>query len=186
MPNSDNWGLHTLIPKDSEQLWPDKPALSWLQGEKPSPRLKKTPLLCHPNQKLSNETRGWGLTMPVNLCICNMAGHKLYVKHLTFSNVVINLAQLWCSQAWAIGTVWGAKPAPSNKAVSMAETQGSTLPRAVNHHPPHWGDFLHPTVPRDLAADMPSSAQLLLTGVVLSSPSQPTGEAKRSTGQVGG
>lgn len=42
----------------------------------------------------------------------------------------------------------------------MAETQGSTLPTAENHHPPYQGDLLHPAVPRDLAAEdyMPSSA----------------------------
>lgn len=32
------------------------------------------------------------------------------------------------SQASATGTVWGARPAPSNKALSMAKTQGSPPP----------------------------------------------------------
>ena len=87
---------------------------------------------------------------------------------------------LMFSQAQATGTVWSAKPAPSNKAASMAETQGSTLPRAENHHLLYQREFLHPAVPRDMAAEdyMPSSAQLLPTGVILSSLSQPTGEAK--------
>lgn len=112
------------------------------------------------------------------------------MKHLAFSNILIKLAQhkrsLMFSQARTIGTVWSAKPAPSNKAVSMAKVQGSTLPRAENHHPPHQGGFLHPAVARDLAAEdyMPSSAQLLLSGVILSSVSQHIGEAKTKETQV--
>lgn len=68
----------------------------------------------------------------------------------------------------------------------MAETQGSALPRAETHHPLHQGDFLHPVVHRDLAAEdyMPSSAQLLPTRVILSSPSQPTGETKTREAQA--
>jgi len=64
--------------------------------------------------------------------------------------------------------------------------QGSTLHIAKNHHLPHQRAFLRPAVPRDLAADdyMPSSAQLLPTGVILSSPSQLTGEAKTREAQA--
>lgn len=53
----------------------------------------RNPNLDLKNQKLSYETQGWGLTTPVNLCICKTAGHKLYVKHLAFSNVLNKLAQ---------------------------------------------------------------------------------------------
>jgi len=47
------------------------------RGRNPNIRLQKAPLLRHPKWKLSDKTQGWGLTMPVNLHICNTVGHKL-------------------------------------------------------------------------------------------------------------
>lgn len=93
--------------------------------------LERTLLLCHPKQ-LSDETHRWSFTKPINIYICNKAEHKLYVKLLMFFKLLIKLGQhkdLWCFlKQSATGTVWGVKSVPSNKALSMAETQGSPRP----------------------------------------------------------
>lgn len=81
----------------------------------------------------------------------------------------------------------GYKTNPSNKAVFIAETQGSTLPGAENHHSPHQRDFLHPAVPRDLAAEdyMPSSAASDRGNPQFPVSVYRRGKDQRSIGQVG-
>lgn len=123
-----------LISKGSEELWPCEPALYWLQGKKPKPRLKKTHF-CYVTQnsfliKLTDEVSPSQSTF--------IFATKLDVNFMwrTWLFQITNQAgsaqgSLMLSQASATGTVWGARPAPSNKAFSMAETQGSP-PR-----PPH-------------------------------------------------